>query len=138
MNHKTQSKETPWEFTKGVGCGTMVTKVAYGTINHTERRLDNMETVIITLNASNKRDRRERLEEAQKELSSLFWKWLVEVVAGLVCLFTFDKLTDPVMGGVLLGIMLVTLPKAILDLDKWESKRPKLLETIERLSSEVD
>ena len=97
-----------------------------------------METVIITLNASNKRDRRKRLEEAQKELRSLFWKWLVEVVAGLVCLFTFDQLTDPVMGGVLLGIMLVTLPKAILDLDKWESKRPKLLETIERLSSEVD
>ena len=133
-----QLKETIREFTKGVGYDTMVTKEKTMETNYTERRQNNMETLVIHITTGTRRSRERRLERARKELRRLLLKWVAEVVVGLACLLTFDKVADPVIGGVLLGIMLMTLPKSILDIDRWERRRPQLLSLIERLSSEEE
>lgn len=133
-----QLKGTLREFTKEVGYDTMVTKEKKWTANYTERRLEDMETVVIHITAGTKKDRRKRVERAKKELRRLLLKWVVEVVVGLTCLLTFDKVADPVIGGVLLGVMIMTLPKSVLDVDQWERRRPKLLNRIERLSSDKE
>lgn len=133
-----QVERTLREFTKEVGSDTMDMKVERRT-NYTERRLDKMEPIILNITTRTKQEvpnKEERVERARREIGSIYIQLLVKFVVGMTCLFTFDRMPNPVMSGVLLGVMLVILPKLVLDVDRGERRIRVLEKRIERLTSE--
>ena len=133
-----QVERTLREFTKEVGSDTMDMKVERRT-NYTERRLDKMEPIILNITTRTKQsgpNKEEVVERARREISHIYIRLLVKFVVGMTCLFTFDRMSNPVWGGVLLGIMLVILPQLVLDVDRGEKRIRVLEKRIERLTSE--